>query len=331
MKYEDSDAQSTNVEDRRGADNSGEGAGGFPIPMGGGGMGLTTMLIVGAIMLLFGLNPLDLLNGGMGSGGPAIPSHPRVGGDGREGGRFGIPGLPGAGGGGSAGANGPREAVARTDDPMKVRVAQVLRDTEDVWTDVFQSMGKRYTAPKLVIFSRATRTGCGVGQTAMGPFYCPLDQQVYIDLAFYDELKRRFNAPGDFAQAYVIAHEVGHHVQTLLGISDRVQQLKSRASEKQSNAIQVRMELQADCYAGVWAARDYQLHKDRIQPGDIESGLNAAAQIGDDTLQKKAQGYVVPDSFTHGSSAQRVGWFKQGMKTGQLQACDTFGTRDDPQ
>jgi uncharacterized protein len=326
MKYEDSDAQSTNVEDRRGSAEETDTAGGFPIPMGGGGMGLTTMLIVGAIMLLFGLNPLDLLNGGMGQPGPSIPSHPRVGGDGREGGRYGIPGLPG-----SAEKNGPRDVVARTEDPMKVRVAQVLKDTEDVWTEVFQSMGKRYTAPKLVIFSRATRTGCGVGQTAMGPFYCPLDQQVYIDLAFYDELKRRFNAPGDFAQAYVIAHEVGHHVQTLLGISDQVQRQKSRASERQSNAIQVRMELQADCYAGVWAARDYQLHKDRIQPGDIESGLNAAAQIGDDTLQKKSQGYVVPDAFTHGSSAQRVGWFKQGMRTGQLQSCDTFGTRDDPQ
>ena len=211
---------------------------------------------------------------------------------------------------------------------MKVFVGRVLKDTEDVWTDVFQSMGKRYVPPKLVIFSRATRTGCGVGQTAMGPFYCPMDQKVYIDLAFYDELKRRFNAPGDFAEAYVVAHEVGHHVQTLLGISDRVQQLKSRASERQNNAIQVRMELQADCYAGVWAARDYQLHKTRIQPGDVESGLNAAAQIGDDTLQKKSQGYVVPDAFTHGSSAQRVGWFKQGMLTGEISSCDTWNLKD---
>ena len=323
MKYDESDAQSTNVEDRRGGGDTGDMGGGIQIPMGGGGMGFTTMLIVGAIMLLFGLNPLDLLNGGMGGGGPEVPSHPRVGGDGRQGSGYGIPGLPGSGG-------NPKEAVARSEDPMKVRVAQVLKDTEDVWSSVFQSMGKRYVPPTLVIFSRATRTGCGVGQTAMGPFYCPLDQKVYIDLAFYDELKRRFNAPGDFAEAYVIAHEVGHHVQTLLGISDRVQQLKSRASERQSNAIQVRMELQADCYAGVWAARDYLLHRERIQPGDIESGLNAAAQIGDDTLQKKSQGYVVPDAFTHGSSKQRVAWFKQGMQTGEIKSCDTFGTRDDP-
>lgn len=321
MKYDPSDQQSSNVEDRRADGGDAGGGGGIQIPMGGGGMGLTTMLIVGAIMLLFGLNPLDLLNGDAGGGMPAPPSHTRVGNNGQSGGGYGIPGLPGANG-------GPGRTVANAEDPMKVRVAQVLKDTEDVWTDVFQSMGKRYEPPRLVIFSRATRTGCGVGQTAMGPFYCPMDQKVYIDLAFYDELKKRFHAPGDFAEAYVIAHEVGHHVQTLLGISDRVQQLKSRGSEKQNNALQVRMELQADCYAGVWAARDYQLHKERIQPGDIESGLNAAAQIGDDTLQKQSQGYVVPDAFTHGSSAQRVGWFKQGMTAGQLQSCDTFTLRD---
>ena len=317
MRYDQSDEQSTNVEDRRSDGGGDTGGGGIQIPMGGGGMGLTTMLIVGAIMLLFGLNPLDLLGGGSG-GMPTPPSHTRVGNSGQSGGGFGIPGANGGAG----------RVVANEADPMKVRVAQVLKDTEDVWTDVFQSMGKRYDPPRLVIFSRATRTGCGVGQTAMGPFYCPMDQKVYIDLAFYDELKRRFHAPGDFAEAYVIAHEVGHHVQTLLGISDRVQQLKARGNEKQNNAIQVRMELQADCYAGVWAARDYQLHKDRIQPGDIESGLNAAAQIGDDTLQKQAQGYVVPDAFTHGTSAQRVGWFKQGMTTGQVPSCDTFSMRD---
>ena len=318
MKYDQNDAQSTNVEDRRG-DGGDLGGGGIQIPMGGGGMGLTTMLIIGAIMLLFGLNPLDVLSGRVG-GMPDVPQHRRVGTNGQPSSGYGIPGSPGA--------NAPDRTVARAEDPMKVRVAQVLKDTEDVWTDVFQSMGKRYEPPTLVIFSRATRTGCGIGQTAMGPFYCPLDQKVYIDLAFYDELKRRFNAPGDFAEAYVVAHEVGHHVQTLLGISDRVQQLKARAGERQSNAIQVRMELQADCYAGVWAARDYQLHKDRIQPGDVESGLNAASQIGDDTLQKKSQGYVVPDAFTHGSSAQRVAWFKQGMLTGQIQSCDTFSMKD---
>ena len=319
MKYDPDDAQSTNVEDRR--DQSGEGLGGggggmqFPI---GGGMGLTTMLIVGAVMLLFGFNPLELLGGGGAGGMPNLPQHTRVGEGARSSGGYGVPG-----------AGGPAQPASHAEDPMKVRVAQVLKDTEDVWTDVFQSMGKRYTPPRLVIFSGATRTGCGTGQTAMGPFYCPVDRQVYIDLAFYDELKRRFHAPGDFAQAYVVAHEVGHHVQTLLGITDQVEQQKSRArSQKDVNAIGVRMELQADCFAGVWAARDYQLHKERIQPGDIESGLNAASQIGDDTLQRQTQGYVVPDAFTHGTSKQRVGWFKQGMQSGQIQQCDTFGLQD---
>ena len=314
MKYDQSDEQSTNVEDRRDQGSEGLGGGGGGFPIGGGGMGLTTMLIVGAVMLLFGYNPLELLNGG---GIPGMPQHTRVGTSSQSSGGYGVPGE-----------RGPVPASVRADDPMKVRVAQVLKDTEDVWTDVFQSMGKRYTKPKLVIFSGATRTGCGVGQTAMGPFYCPADQQVYIDLAFYDELKRRFHAPGDFAQAYVVAHEVGHHVQNLLGIADQVQQMKGRGSQKQANALSVRMELQADCLAGVWAARDYKIHKERIQPGDIESGLNAASQIGDDTLQKQAQGYVVPDAFTHGSSAQRVAWFKQGMQTGDLQQCDTFGMAD---
>jgi uncharacterized protein len=324
MRYDDSDKQSSNVEDRRGDRESGLGGGGIQIPMGGGGMGLTTMLIVGAIMLLFGFNPLDILTGGGGNM-PSMPQHPRVEAGSRGGGGLSLPGLPGRDGG-----TGTTEPVSHSEDPMKVRVAQVLHDTEEVWTDVFRSIGRQYVPPKLIIFSGATRTGCGVGQTAMGPFYCPVDQKVYIDLAFYDELKRRFKAPGDFAQAYVVAHEVGHHVQTLLGISDKVQQMKSRASEKQGNAIQVKMELQADCLAGVWAARDYQIHRQRIQPGDVESGLNAASQIGDDTLQKQSQGYVVPEAFTHGSSAQRVGWFKKGMQAGDLQSCDPF-SQPDPQ
>lgn len=315
MRYDDNDAQSTNVEDRRGESGAGFGSqGGIPIPI-GGGMGLTTMLIIGAIMLLFGINPLDILNGGSDGRMPEPPSHTRVGANSRAGTGYGVP-------------DPANPKVANADDPKKVFVARVLKDTEDVWTDVFQSMGRRYDPPKLVLFSGATRTGCGIGQTAMGPFYCPMDRKVYIDLAFYDELKRRFNAPGDFAEAYVVAHEVGHHVQTLLGISDKVQQFKARASERDSNRIQVRMELQADCYAGVWAARDYQLHKDRISSSDVESGLNAAAQIGDDTLQKKSQGYVVPDAFTHGSSAQRVAWFRQGMVTGDLRSCDTFNMQD---
>ncbi len=322
MRYDESDKQSSNVEDRRG--ERGVGGGGMQIPMGGGGMGLTTMLIVGAIMLLFGLNPLDLLTGGGGAGNiPNLPQGPRVEAGSRGGGGLSLPGLPGREG--KAGTNQP---VSHAEDPMKVRVAQVLHDTEEVWTDVFRSIGRQYVPPKLVIFTGATRTGCGIGQTQMGPFYCPADQKVYIDLAFYDELKRKFNAPGDFAQAYVIAHEVGHHVQTVLGISDKVQAAKARGGERQANAIQVRMELQADCLAGVWAAKDYQLHRQRIQPGDIEAGLNAAAQIGDDTMQKRSQGYVVPEAFTHGTSAQRVAWFKKGMQTGELQSCDAFNLPD---
>jgi uncharacterized protein len=321
MRYDETDKQSSNVEDRRGEPGGG---GGMQIPMGGGGMGLTTMLIVGAIMLLFGLNPLDILTGGGGGANiPSLPQHPRVEAGSRGGGGLSLPGLPGR-----DGAVGTSKPVSHSEDPMKVRISQVLHDTEEVWTEVFQSMGRQYVPPKLIIFSGATRTGCGMGQTQMGPFYCPVDQKVYIDLAFYDELKRRFNAPGDFAQAYVVAHEVGHHVQTLLGISDKVQAAKSRGGERQANAIQVRMELQADCLAGVWAARDYQIHRQRIQPGDVESGLNAAAQIGDDTLQKKSQGYVVPEAFTHGSSAQRVGWFKKGMVAGDIKQCDTFNLPD---
>ena len=318
MRYDDSDQESTNIEDRRSqGGGEGIGGGGFPIQLGSGGMGLGTMLIVGAVMLLFGFNPLELLGGGSAGNMPQMPDARRVGVNGKAGGGYGVPGSA-----------SPVPASAQGEDPMRKRVAQVLKDTEDVWTDVFQSMGRQYTPPTLVLFSGATRTGCGVGQTAMGPFYCPEDQKVYIDLAFYDELKRRFHAPGDFAQAYVVAHEVGHHVQNLLGISERVQAARERGSQKQSNALSVRMELQADCFAGVWAARDYQLHKGRIQDGDVESGLNAASQIGDDTLQKQAQGYVVPDAFTHGTSAQRVGWFRQGMTTGDIRQCDTFKMAD---
>jgi uncharacterized protein len=184
--------------------------------------------------------------------------------------------------------------------------------------------GRKYPPPKLVLFSNFTQTQCGGGQAAMGPFYCPLDKTVYIDLNFYETMKRRFNAPGDFAQAYVIAHEVGHHVQTVLGIADKVQRAKQNArSQVEVNQLQVKMELQADCLAGVWASLNNQM-KSRLEPGDVEEGLNAATAIGDDTLQRQAQGRVVPESFTHGSSAQRVRWFKRGLETGETKACDTF-------
>jgi predicted metalloprotease len=208
---------------------------------------------------------------------------------------------------------------------MGTFVKRVLADTEDVWNRVFQSFGKSYQEPRLVLFSGAVGTACGTGMSAMGPFYCPIDQKIYVDLSFYEQLKRRFQAPGDFAQAYVIAHEVGHHVQKLLGIADKVQSLKSRMSERDSNALQVRMELQADCLAGVWANLNHQLNN-RLEQGDIEEGLNAASAIGDDMIQRKTQGHVVPDAFTHGSSAQRVRWFRKGFESGRMQTCDTFSS-----
>jgi len=203
-------------------------------------------------------------------------------------------------------------------------VSTVLADTEDVWKVVFTQGGSTYQEPRLVLFRGATATACGQGQAAMGPFYCPADQKVYIDLSFYQELQERFKAPGDFAQAYVIAHEVGHHVQNLLGTSAKVQQARQQAgSEAASNAYSVRLELQADCYAGVWAHHADQQFR-ILETGDIEEALRAATAIGDDALQKQAQGYVVPDSFTHGSSEQRVHWFKQGLQSGKVNDCNTF-------
>jgi predicted metalloprotease len=326
MRYDDQDSESSNVEDRRG-----QGGGGFRFPGGGGngiqipiggGMSLTTLLIIGGIMLLFGINPLDILRGGIGGdgGGFNVPQMPRSERTSRPSADD-IPGLPGSPGKQQAG-------TPKSGDDQKVFISRVLKDTEDVWSRVFQSFGKKYTNPQLVLFSGGTRTACGVGQSAMGPFYCPIDQKIYVDLAFYDELSRRFKAPGDFAQAYVIAHEVGHHVQLQLGIAEKVQELKERSDdERQANALQVRMELQADCLAGVWANLNNQM-KNRLQDGDIEEGLNAASQIGDDMIQRKTQGRVVPDAFTHGSSAQRTRWFKQGFESGQMQSCDTFNAQD---
>lgn len=202
-------------------------------------------------------------------------------------------------------------------------ISVVLGDTEDTWNPLFQQMGKRYQEPTLVLFSASVRSACGMASSAVGPFYCPADQKLYIDLSFYDELKKRHGAPGDFAQAYVVAHEVGHHVQTLLGISQQVRQAQSKTSKAQANQLSVRQELQADCFSGIWA---YHANRARkvIEPGDIEEALTAASAIGDDTLQKQAQGYVRPESFTHGSAAQRVRWFKQGLKTGDVKSCDTF-------
>jgi uncharacterized protein len=309
MRYGEDDRESDNVEDRRGEDLGSRG--GFAIPLGGGGLSLTSLLVIGAICLMLGINPLQLLS--LTNDVPSLPrgdpAQPRRSVDD-------IPGLPG------------QRRIESQDDDMTHFVRRVLADTEDTWGRVFQAAGRRYVPPTLVLFSGATQSACGTGVAAMGPFYCPFDQKVYIDLRFYDELKRRFHAPGDFAQAYVIAHEIGHHVQKLLGVADKVQSLKERAGDRaEANALQVRMELQADCLAGVWASINDQVKK-RLQPGDVEAGLNAAAQIGDDTLQRRSQGRVVPESFTHGSSAQRVTWFRKGLEGGQMSVCDTFGASD---
>jgi len=209
-------------------------------------------------------------------------------------------------------------------DEMARFVSKVLASTETTWHAVFREGGGTYQEPKLVLFTGATPTACGTGQTAMGPFYCPSDRKVYIDLAFYRDLKERFHAPGEFAEAYVIAHEVGHHVQNLLGISDKVHAAQQRAGNSaKANALSVRLELQADCFAGVWGKRADSM-KHIIEPGEIEQALTAASAIGDDRLQKQARGYAVPESFTHGSSEQRVRWFKRGMESGDMHQCDTF-------
>jgi predicted metalloprotease len=208
-------------------------------------------------------------------------------------------------------------------DETAIFVSKVLASTEDVWTTAFQQNGRQYEKPKLVLFTGATPTACGTGQTAMGPFYCPGDHKVYIDLAFYRELKERFKAPGEFAQAYVVAHEVGHHVQNLLGIADKVHEARQRAGKAEGNALSVRMELQADCLAGVWGKRTDTM-KQVLEPGDLEAALTAASAIGDDRLQQQAQGRIVPESFTHGSSEQRVRWFRRGFETGDMNQCNTF-------
>jgi uncharacterized protein len=213
------------------------------------------------------------------------------------------------------------------EDELKQFVSVVLADTEDTWNVLFEEKGRRYVEPTLVLFSGLTRSACGLGEAAMGPFYCPGDQKLYIDLAFYDELRNDFGAPGDFAQAYVIAHEVGHHVQNLLGISDQVDAARRRMGKVEANRLSVRQELQADCFAGIWA-NHAQRARQILERGDLEEGLNAASAIGDDRLQRQTRGYVTPDSFTHGSSAQRVRWFRKGLTEGQLAACDTFSAAE---
>jgi len=220
-------------------------------------------------------------------------------------------------------APAPREGPVT--DPMGHFVAQVLGSTENVWTQVFEQSGRTYEKPRLVLYDGSTPSACGMGRAAMGPFYCPVDERVYLDLSFFRDLATRFHAPGNFPEAYVIAHEVGHHVQNLLGITEKVDQQRGHASSAQMNRLSVRVELQADCFAGVWA--NLAGNRARISDQDIEQGLAAAAAIGDDRLQRESQGYVVPESFTHGSSEERVRWFKRGIDSGRVADCDTFGTR----
>lgn len=319
MKWEGR-RQSSNVEDRRGSGGGFGGSGGglgdifgggmsrrggFPLPGGStgvrsGGMGLGTIVIIGLVAwFVFGINPLALLGGMLGGsmGGPSS----------------------------SYTQSGSSSSMTSAEQDRAYQFATVvMADTEDVWTALFKSGGQSYRAPVLVVYSGVTDTGCGTGQAAMGPFYCPADQKVYLDLDFFNELATRFGAAGDFAQAYVIAHEVGHHVQTLLGVSQQMQSARQRGAKMEGdNGLLVRQELQADCFAGVWAYHAQQRH-DWLEEGDLEEALNAANAIGDDNLQKRSQGRVVPDAFTHGTSAQRVRWFRDGFEHGDPARCDTF-------
>ena len=287
----DDHRESDNIEDRRGSRGGGGG-----LRLGGGRMGLGTIAIALVASYFLGINPMTVLNMLGGGGMPAVEQ------------------------------SAPSAGRPPANDPTAIFVSRVLASTEDTWNEAFQGMGKRYQEPRLVLFSGTTPTACGTGQSAMGPFYCPGDQKVYIDLAFFRELKERFKAPGEFAQAYVVAHEVGHHVQNLLGIADKVHETQQRVGKAEANALSVRMELQADCLAGVWGKRTDTM-KSVLEPGDLETALNAASAIGDDRLQQQSQGHIVPESFTHGSSAQRMRWFKRGFESGDMNQCNTFNTK----
>ncbi|SHM96157.1 KPN_02809 family neutral zinc metallopeptidase [Roseibium suaedae] len=280
---------SDNIEDRRSAGYT-RGGGGVRV---GGGLGLTGVLVVLAISWFTGIDPMTLLQG-----------------------------LDGSSGGGNYQTSEPASR-GTPDDPQAQFVSVILADTEDTWSHILGQYGENYPEPTLVLFSGAVPSACGNATSATGPFYCGADQKVYIDLSFYKQLAGQLNAPGDFAQAYVLAHEVGHHLQNLLGVLPEYQKARRTMSEREANALSVRVELQADCYAGIWA--HYAARKrDFIEDGDIEEALNAASRIGDDTLQKQAQGYAVPETFNHGTSAQRARWFRQGFETGDLKACNTF-------
>ena len=292
MRWED-DRESSNVEDDRGQSfgGGGFGGGGFNIGgLGGVGGGLGLVIIV-VLALVFGVDPRQLLSGG--GVGPTTVSE-------------------------RSEPQGPR-----ADDVDAKFSSVVLAYTEDAWKEVFAEKGEVYQPPRLVLYDDAHPTGCGNGQAAMGPFYCPADQKVYLDLSFFKELSGRFGAPGRFAEAYVIAHEVGHHVQNLTGVSEKAEEVRRTQSKRAANQVSVRVELQADCYAGVWAQRTNRKEQ-FLDPGDIEQGMAAANAVGDDTLQKETQGRVMPDAFTHGTSEQRMRWFKRGFEAGDMDSCDTF-------
>lgn len=289
MKWE-GNRESDNVEDRR-DDGGGGGGGGFGFGGRSVGIGTIVVALIGSYFL--GVSPATLLNLLSGGGSPVAVQQ-----------------------------QAPAHAPPATDNLARF-VSTVLADTEDTWTELFRAQGGTYVKPKLVLFSDSVPTACGAGQTATGPFYCPADQKVYIDLSFYRLMQQRFHVSGEFAEAYVIAHEVGHHVQNLMGISGKVDAARQRASEKEANLISVRLELQADCFAGVWAFHANQ-SRAILEQGDVETALKAATAIGDDALQRQAQGHVVPDSFTHGTSEQRVRWFTRGIEKGQVEQCNTF-------
>jgi len=279
--------RSENIEDRRG--------GSLPRGVRLGGMGGLGVLIIAVVAMFLGIDPRDLFQGGPINDSPYVSVPP---------------------------TQGTRTTPARNDE-LRDFVSVVLADTEDTWQEVLQQMGRTYEPPTLVLFSEAVRSACGIAESATGPFYCPMDRKLYLDMSFFEELHTRFHAPGDFAQAYVIAHEVGHHVQTLLGVTQQVHGLRPQLSPSQANQLSVRLELQADCFAGVWAHLA-QKARHILDSADIEEGINATGALGDDRIQRRAQGYVVPESFTHGSAGQRARWFRQGWSQGNTEQCNMF-------